>query len=54
MVSWAREWPKVTVLLDVKVDMRRKTTVVFIDSLLWTVMRLFLWCGGGKKQVGVG
>lgn len=39
---------------DVKVDMHRKTTIVFIDSLLWTLMRPFLWCGGGKKQVGVG
>lgn len=57
MVQWERGWPKVTTLCycwEVKVDLHRKTAIVFIDSLLWTLMRLFLWCDGGKKQVGVG
>lgn len=41
-------------LLEVKVDLHRKTAIVFVDSLLWTLVRLLLWCDGGKKQVGVG
>ena len=47
-------WQRWQYCWDAKVDVHRKTAVVFIASLLWTLTRLFLWCGGGKKQGGVG